>query len=331
MRYLFVGDPHATVDALPECRRLIDLIKSTAVQYEVDVVCLLGDLYHTHASMRVEVMEFWREAFDKIGSWVYVLKGNHDMPNDGSKATSLNAHRGAPNVKLFTEPELVEHDDGANILFCPYIADKQQFLDEVTGKNVPFLICHQSFLGFRYENGTPIEDGVDFNSLRFSKIISGHIHSPQEIGKVWYPGAPRWRIASDANTERHIWVVDLHLDGTMTKVVGVPTSKDCSELICLEDRPENPLPDDLVFHNYARVMIDIHGPQDWIEKRKSRYPLAHRVRTYRTDNKVIRVKESEGIEKAFQSFLEQYTPKKGTDKKVLLKLVKERVWRSTTQ
>lgn len=327
MKYLFVGDPHATVDSLDECRRLIEYVTKVARDNYVHNVVLLGDLYHTHAVMRVEVMNFWRWAFENINSTAHViaLVGNHDMPgNESSNAHALLAHVDRDGVSVIDN---MRGESG--IIYLPYMADQKEFvhLAKAAGEQgANLLVCHQSFLGFKYENGHVIEDGIDLAALPFKRIISGHIHSPQKGEKLWYIGAPRWRTAADANTERHIWVLDIDSDGLIKSEQSFPTNTVCSELVCLEDRPENPLPKDLVFHNYARVMIDIHGPQDWIEQRKRLYPLAHRIRTFRTDNRAIRVKESEGVENALQSYLGEYIPKNGTPKEVLAQMVKERVY-----
>jgi DNA repair exonuclease SbcCD nuclease subunit len=332
MKLLFVGDPHATVDSLPECERLVDFICEVAKEEHTQFIVLLGDLYHTHAVMRVEVMAFWRAAFERMtnaGPIVIALKGNHDMPgSDSEKAHALMAHKNQDKVWIVDDP--MDFDGWLN--FLPYYADRTKFVEAAKSFGLGLaphgkvLVCHQSFLGFKYENGHVIEDGINPADLPQELVISGHIHSPQRDGKVWYIGAPRWRTASDVNTERNIWVVEFNKYGEEVYSRSFPTNVACSELICLEDRVEKPLPD-LTITNDARVMIDIHGPQDWIEQRKGLYPLAHRIRTFRTDNRVIRVKESEGIEQAMQSYLEEYKPKRGTDKAVLAKMVQERVWR----
>src|SRR5581483_10956618 len=123
MKYLFVGDPHATVEALPECRRLVEYIVQIAKQEKVYEIVLLGDLYHTHAVMRVEVMDFWRWAFEKMkeACWVVTaLVGNHDMPGNGTGAHSLLAHIDTEGISVVDSP-----CGGLGISYFPYMADQQ--------------------------------------------------------------------------------------------------------------------------------------------------------------------------------------------------------------
>lgn len=328
MRLLLVGDPHATVDSLDECRNLVQLVCDVAKDNDIDRIVLLGDLYHTHAVMRVEVLEFWKWAFNMMantGAGIYALKGNHDMSGSGS-GHALMAHNTDRMVTVVDQPFTeAEHSLG----WIPYQDDPQEFvrLANALATTSKVLICHQSFMGFTYENGHAIEDGIDTDSLPQKLIISGHIHSPQRNGKVWYPGAPRWRTAADANVNRAIWLVEINGQGEIVEEEPFGTHGVCSPIIALEDTPDAPLLPIITesLPENARVMIDIRGPESWIEQRKPLYQTNYRIRTFRTDNRVIRVKESDGIKNAFESYMKGYVPKYGTPKEVLANLVKDRL------
>jgi hypothetical protein len=103
------------------------------------------------------------------------------------------------NIMVVDEPRVVL----PGILFVPYVHDPAEFVQICQQyPEAKTVVCHQTFAGSYFENGFLTPDGVEPNLLPQEQVISGHVHSPQRIGKVWYPGAPRWRTVSDANTER---------------------------------------------------------------------------------------------------------------------------------
>jgi DNA repair exonuclease SbcCD nuclease subunit len=336
-RFLFIGDPHVTLDSLDECRALVKFIAQVAKDNAVDRIVVLGDLYHNHAVVRVEIIEFWRWAFELLAAVsferVVALKGNHDMSGVlGSMAHSLLAHKDNDSIQIVDEPiyDIVDYEDPCGwLLYIPYIVDPEEFVDICQKNNqAQVVICHQSFLGFKYENGAAIEDGIDFNRIPQSVVISGHIHTPQKRDKVWYIGAPRWRTIADANVDRAIQMVDFQSNGIIVNTKSFDTGSICSKILHFRDTPDAPMPMDMELKSKDRVTVDIIGPQAYIEKRSKEFHPAIKLRTFRTDDKVIRIKESEGIDKAMQSFLEEYQPKYGTPKDVLQQMLKERLERN---
>lgn len=323
MKLLLVGDPHVTVDSLAECRALVALINKTAVEHRVDRVVFLGDLYHTHAVVRVEVMNFWHEALRSMEQPAICLVGNHDMPGDGSKVNSLVVHGG-------DYVEVVEEDFVLNgVGFLPYMADKDALVakanDLVRVDRIKTLICHQTFDGSVYENGFYAEDGVDSNLINVEAIISGHIHAPQAFGKVWYPGAPRWRTLSDANVSRALWVVTFE-DGVVVEKTPIDTSTACRPIRFARVTPstEECLKD---ISPDADWRLDIEGPAEFVERIKTEIKgIPHlRFRTMVTDNRVIRIRESDGVDVSFLKFVNEFQPPHGSSPEALTQLAKQRL------
>lgn len=320
---LFVGDPHATPDSLDDCENLLGLTETVAREHRPEQIVLLGDLYHTHAVMRVEVLNFWLDALRRlvdVSGWgVKVLKGNHDGPvNDDYGPHALLAHESQESVEVVDTPR-----EEMGILYMPYFYDSRAFLKRVHQyPDTKTLVCHQTFLGAKYENNTPIYDGININDVPQELIISGHIHSPQKVDKLWYVGAPRWRTAADANVKRAIWLVTFD-DGKMVDAQEFDTGQVCSRIIALEDRETDPIRG-WVGDAKDRLLVDIYGSTKFIRERKGLYPNA-RVRTFKTEEKTIRVRESEGIGKALQSFTDQFEPQHGTERQVLAGMVKDRI------
>lgn len=328
MRLVVVGDPHATADELLDCQRLIDLIVATGTEAKADAVLLLGDLYHNHAVMHVEVMHFWKRAFQQInsaGMKVLALVGNHDMPgNDASTAHALLAHTGTEGVLVIDRPQLIE-----GMAFIPYTASHEDFLKAAKELGGSTLVCHQTFDGSTYDNGFYASDGIDQDLVPQESIVSGHIHTAQTVGKVWYPGSPRWRTLSDANLDKAIWVADIE-SGSFVNRTACPTNQACRQVLYRKYQNGSfDLPVDMVdgrLNPQHEWRIDCTGTSEEIESFTKTYSAPGvRIRTFTTDSRDIKVKESEGIETAFMKYLNGSSPKWGTSPEVLRKMAMERL------
>lgn len=321
-RALLIGDVHATPDELDDCQALIGLIRQVIELEEVENVIFLGDQYNTHSVMRVEVLAFWREAFTKL-KWldnIWALTGNHDFCGEGLAIHALMAHE--EQVTVVDKPTFVF----PGVLALPYFSDLEAFRKECSLRPVPpTLICHQTFQGAQYDNGMYAPGGVDPESIPEKTVISGHIHKPAQFGKVTYIGAPRWRTLSDANIDRAIWIYEFDNEGNVVGRKGFDTSVACRKICSLTDSPEAPV-DSAVLTSSADWRIDVKGPADWIEKRKKELAgPGVRLRTFNTTKATPKLRESEGIDKAFDGFLKKYTPKYGTDRAILERMARERL------
>lgn len=319
-RILFVGDPHAVVEELEDCRQLAGLVWGQAKQHEATVL-LAGDLYHHHSIIHAEVQLFWHDFLDDLqddGVRAIILKGNHDGPTYKTRATALLAH--AHQATVVTEPY---EKDG--ILFCPYTTTENLIHWSEEHSQCNTLICHTTFDGSVYENGFFASDGVDPSLIKQKQIISGHIHTPQEFGKVWYPGAPRWRTLHDANIDRALWVLDFDNQGNLVSRTPIDTGKVCRRLFHMTDTPSTPIHYTPVAN--AEYRVDIQGPQKWIDERKPVFEaLGARVRTIRTDARTeARVRESDGVSVAFGKWVDRFEPRYGTPRETLLRRARGRV------
>ena len=324
-KVLFVGDVHATPEELGDCTKLFELIERVALERQVDEVCLLGDSYHTHQVIRAEVMHFYRTWFKRwkpLPFLVRTLVGNHDYAGEGNLVNAMEIHE--EQVEVVDRPVNL-----AGRVYVPYYADREKFVADlnavgglVEGQT---LICHQTFHGALYENGFSAEDGVDAGLLPQKEIVSGHIHAPQTFGKVTYLGAPRWRILTDANVDRAIWLYEFDDLGHVLSKTSFDTGGVCRRIHHRELKPGGPLlPKYLNPKDEWR--IDIYGPQPFIDQNE---PLLRaggiRVRTFCTDRPNAKVSESVGLGQAFRTFLDGFTVRHGTPKHELLTMAQARL------
>lgn len=314
MKLLLVGDVHAKVEDLGDCDELLFYVDRIANQEQVDAVVFLGDQNHHHSIVHVAVQKFWLEVFSELNRknrQIIALVGNHDQAGNGDpECHSMLPYSSL--VSLVDVPKIQE-----NVLLVPYMGDADEFVRVCNQNPADILICHQTFSGSKYENGFYAKDGINPDLLAQKLIVSGHIHSPQEFGKVWYPGSPRWQTISDANVDRAIWTLDTQ---TLERR-AFSTNDVCRRILHLTDTPEAPA---TIPTGNVRVLVDIKGPALYIEDRKKQLAGPDiRIRTFSTDGQVASVRESDGIGVAFKKFVDSYQPKYMTDRDEIYRLAQE--------
>lgn len=337
-KVVVVGDMHVVPDETQDCNAVIQLILDVCRTEGIQEVWFSGDQHHNHDLVRLSVLHWWLTAFRALkdqGINSVCLVGNHDQAAPGSNIHAMLAYQGLSYVKVIDRPTVHR-----NVLMIPYMHDEAEFqrvcaefgaIDEdgysedgYSKIHAPTVFCHQTFDGSTYENGFLASDGFNPNLPPQELLISGHIHTGQEFGKVWYVGAPRWRSLSDANVERSIWVLEFE-SGKLVKRTPYSTGTVCRQIRHVEDTPDRPV--QLPLDGRHQWRIDIKGPPDWCQQRKTELRAAGaRVRTFPTQvSSTGRVRESEGVERAFQSYLGVFQSKHGTPTEVLAAMAKERL------
>jgi DNA repair exonuclease SbcCD nuclease subunit len=313
---LIVGDPHVTVEELADCQRLLDLVYQEAKK--CDFVVFLGDLFHNHALVRIEVIEFWKRNLSRLsGSDVFCLVGNHDRSHDTN--VRANSIPESNHWTIVNRP--IQLSNG--IVLTPWYANNEDFVNDINKFDTKLLICHQTFSGSKYENGFYAHDGINPDLLKAGSIVSGHIHTPQSFGKVTYVGAPRWRIASDANVIRALLV----LDTDTLSHSWIPTANTCKALVHINDTEGRPVEvPELYKSTLKTIKVDIHGSASYIATRREFWEKAGaRVATFPVVESRPTVSESDGIPKALNTYVSGWKPKYGTPADKLLEMVKERI------
>lgn len=322
-KLLLVGDPHVTPDALDDFWRLIGLVKRVAVEHKARVV-FLGDQHHTHSMVRVEVMHAWYNALEAWpGPTPIMLVGNHDMPGTEAPRSmhALIPYKGR--ALVVEEPAVVDR-----VAYMPYYKDPAEFKAAAAKLAYPSeprptedpdpsprrtLVCHQTFVGAMYENNFPAPDGVQLDEVPFEKVYSGHIHLPQKMGKLTYPGSPRWRTVSDANIARSLLLLGLDDEGRVVSEETFETEGVCKPIYRFLVSPQMvellgpmevvlPIPPSEVD---ARIIVDIEGPAAFCDEVLKVVQGDRRIeiRVRREAEAKADVKESEGIASSLKKFV----------------------------
>ena len=204
---LIIGDMHAQVSNLGDTVRLLEFILQQAIDRSPKRVIFLGDMFHTHAVVRQEIIHIYRRYLQEIATvaQVWIISGNHDgiSPSNAQINICEATFGELQNVKVVSS---TAWDD--DYVYVAFMHDNDKFVSVANGfanTQDKILLCHQTFDGACYENGTPIPHGVKGADLNYRAIISGHIHKAQTIGKVTYVGTPRMVTRGEANDSKFIY------------------------------------------------------------------------------------------------------------------------------
>jgi len=321
---LYVGDPHFKHSQKSEMESLMTFVEIVAADNDANQIVILGDLNDTFGVLRTDNLTFWQRWLVTLARYrpVYVLVGNHDKKNqsdDNDLENSLYIFNliDSPNLHIIQSPVAM-----GIFGFVPYIHDKKRLVEEsnkLRSQGAEVLICHSEFQGGAYDNGFFIKDGIDPKDLDYNVVISGHIHTRSTVGKVRYPGAPRWMTASDANKEKGIWLVT-HDDetGDILEEEFFYTNKVCTPIYAYEYKEGEVEP---MIPEGSRASVELIGSSEWIGKEKHKFKGIASISTKVTDkSKPANRKTGKSLKDFIDSTFE---PTKGLDRERLVSFMKE--------
>jgi len=327
-RVLYVGDPHAKISNLEEAKKLILFIYDTAEKEQVNYVCFLGDLFHNHAVLRLEIIHFWTWAFleaIKRKIKVIALTGNHDKPGSIEKEhmSALNVYKywNSEYLTIVDEPQIIE-----NIAFIPYYHDEAEVVAHAQnlfnqGAN-QCAILHQTMEASKYENGFYAQDAMDSALFPQLQLIVGHIHSMQEFGKTWHPGTPKWDTMSDANKQKGIWVAEHNSDGSYNQKNRkfFSTHEVCQPIktFTMTEAALSIIPP---MDSKDRNHITLVGSSDWIKKIKKKIGNLASVKSKPTDSLSSKLTSKEKLV-SIDEFLKDFEFQKDVDRNRVLTFIK---------
>jgi len=302
LKILRVGDPHIKPSNLKDAERLINFIIETATKRKIDIIEFLGDLFHTHAILRIEVVDFWTNTFKMLEDAQIecrVLVGNHDQPGSYEKEQLMNALNifqktsGIGGERFIINKSMIIDQIG----YIPYMSSQEAFLNASKALYnqgaTKLLVAHQTFTGATYENGFYAEDGLDPALVSQEAIISGHIHKNQQIGKCDYPGTPKWDTMSDANEEKGIWIYTHEKDGSIKEKEFISTREIVSPIYKYTVY-EGDIEPKLVEN--SRNYIEFIGKIAWINKMKKKYKGKVQIKARPTDRKKTNISKNRKLD-----------------------------------
>jgi hypothetical protein len=196
MKFLLVGDLHfgkmssimgvdlALRKQTNSLQRQINIARSKGVRHGV----LLGDTFDGPYPTLDEMIALIRVLSESKMEWLCYL-GNHDI--DNAENNSLKLLRELPaagalrNVQFFDSPRRIEWC-GMNAYVMPW-AHRYKPIDS---RDIDVVFFHDGLVGAHRDNGTLIAagEGVAKSIFRGVTAISGHLHTPQKVGNIRFPG-----------------------------------------------------------------------------------------------------------------------------------------------
>lgn len=192
---LVIGDPHFTATNSKETDCLTTEVRRIILENEnINNVVILGDTLDRHETVNTNVLfrveQFFNAILDaRSNISLYVLIGNHDIPNNKIYMSEVHPFKRWEDDRLhiINKTRLIDID-GMSFLMVPFVPTGRfkEAISTVT-QSYRCIFAHQEFKGCNMgstisENGDLILENVD--------IISGHIHERQRIGRLYYPGTP---------------------------------------------------------------------------------------------------------------------------------------------
>jgi hypothetical protein len=323
LQTLIVGDPHIRAEDLLQGQKLLELLLQTPDAGRINLI-FLGDLFHTHSLVHLQVQAFWMDAMTQLLAAfrsVTVIMGNHDAPHDTPAGINALRPLAGLGVKVVDRPQ-----ESGPFLMLPFYRSQADFVAAARASALKTVICHQTFNGSRFENGFFAPEGVDPDAIPQEFVVSGHIHHGQEFGKVWYPGAPRALTANDANKERFIWLATWSPDGKLLSRTPVKTEGYLARILQVEDSPSLPqTPADVKVYPGDQLTVVISGDQARVQERQRLWTGVAKIRTQVDQAQKQDLRPSEGMMPALQRFLPQFQSRNGTPGDVLFREISKRV------
>lgn len=179
------------------------------------VLVFLGDWFHRWRSVDTTIASVVSRTLQQLlhdyhNVRLYMLPGNHDMPNKAnSKVSTIDAYRAYPNVRVISEPEWLSVDK-TFCAFVPYNQDHERMRYEAKAlcrSREAYLFSHLDIVGAVASiDGYVSTGGVSLDDFDgYAGGFFGHYHMPQSwmthnASEFHYIGSPMQLSWVDAST-----------------------------------------------------------------------------------------------------------------------------------
>lgn len=191
MKALVIADLHLSAKSRDDYRfTAMGVVAELLEKHKVDALIILGDLteekdYHpaTLVNDVVEVIHSFAQFCD-----VYVLRGNHDYTR--ADFPFFRFLRRLKRVRWINAVTLAQIKDTA-CLFLPHTRDYKKDWAKLPSQleEIDWIFAHNTFEGSVTEHGKKLS-GIPTEFFDDFHVISGDIHTPQDVGPITYVGSP---------------------------------------------------------------------------------------------------------------------------------------------
>jgi DNA repair exonuclease SbcCD nuclease subunit len=188
---------------------------------EVQLLIIAGDLFDQALANYADFEKLYREKRPKDLKTI-IIPGNHD-PTLEAKALA------GEGLRVYNQPTLQPLNDSRQILFLPYLGHQSMgegiapFAESLTDQRW-ILVSHGDYTAGQ-QAPDPYEPGVympltkpDLKRYLPELVFLGHLHLPQNQGKVYYPGSPCPVDITETGTRRFL-ILDTQLGEVSSHLV----------------------------------------------------------------------------------------------------------------
>ena len=206
MHIIFIGDIHFQTTNIQNAELFTLKIVEYLSKNSPDIIILGGDLLHYHERLHTVPLNKCYELIQKLSriAPLYILVGNHDLINNQQFLTENHWMNGLKEWKNVTIVDKVIYREFSkhSFVFTPYVPNGRfkEALNTIGDKwkSVNCIFAHQEFYGCKM--GAIISTEGDKWDLKYPYIVSGHIHSKQQIQKnVYYSGSAMQHAFGESN------------------------------------------------------------------------------------------------------------------------------------
>lgn len=336
MKILVVGDMHfkdnlSYADYVADKRveekvGVLDFVVEMASDCEH--VVLLGDNFNSKNNSS-ETNRAFVEFIERFGSKeTYILSGNHEKKGDGKTAIDFLGEVHKKNWHIFTRPSSVsvgKKSAPIKLDFLPYMLNSElgvETHEEATKKIVKSLDGGDILFAHHVITGSVVH-GIETEIFRepilpqeklekkYKMIVAGHIHAPQQYGKVTIAGSVF--TSEVGETEKFIWKIDtdtMTIEKTMVPQRGIykmvdPTEEELAKI------PKNSIVKVIV----TKKNTDIEKLQGILDK----FDAMLLIEDYPDDRKKMKIEKGQAFDFSIEALLKLYAESKGVDHQKLVR------------
>lgn len=246
MRLIHFSDLHLdeTYNRIADYTALLGVILDEVIAFAPDCVLFGGDAYHTHTPKQENkaIFHAYIMAMAKVCP-VFLVVGNHDRTRRQNAKDALYEFTslGVENVYVFHEMGRVSMGS-YTVTGIPWQYSKEYTIPPL-GDGFNIALVHASFLGANMGGSSVTVLGHDFiiapeDVAGFDYVAAGHIHTPQQIGNIIYPGSVGIHNWGEFKDGAHYYI--LYDDGV---VKWVPFRDRIRFSFDIEDEPDTIYPE----------------------------------------------------------------------------------------
>lgn len=221
MKAMVCGDIHINVKRFMRSKAVLDSISEITNAEDVDYLILLGDVFDEHEYVHTDCIKIYKDFIRSIKPKIIIIHilGNHEMINSVDELPDSNALEAFTDLKRENYYAVTKPTRINNFACIPYLPPGlfAKHADQIEGD---IILCHQEFQSAFYGHrvstkGDPTPD---------RPTISGHIHTHQQIGKVWYPGTP-YQTNFSEEADKGIFLISFFHTYTVQKKIPLKVEK----------------------------------------------------------------------------------------------------------